>query len=803
MFVPKLKRVPEWLRLAAAALLLAVAAAYAAAHLLPLPERLDVADSQVVTWRDGRAAHVFLSADDKRRIPVALERVDPAYVEALIALEDERFWDHPGVDPVAVGRAALSNIQHGQVVSGGSTITMQLVRLLEPRPRTLVSKAIEAFRAVQLEMFMSKQEILEAYLRFVPYGGNLEGIESASLAYFGHSADALSDAQIATLLAVPQNPGVYKPSRDNAEDLAAARNKIVRKLLRDEAVDLGSGDHTRDRDEVVELVASEPVPTEILELPRDIPHVAYWLRQRRPGQPRIITTLERHLQSDAEEMLAAREAEARLDGVHNAAVVLADHRAGEVRALVGNFEFFDDRHGGQIPGFDVRRSTGSLMKPFLYAQAIDEGRMAPEHLEPDVPVTYGAYSPENFQYQYSGLVRMDEALARSLNVPFVNLLAEVGVDRFAETLRQLGLHRLNPAPGEQGLSLAVGGVEATPLEVAELYAAMANDGRATPLKLVLDEPVVSDEPEHGEPGDREPASKQRASAFGQAAVWKTRQALRRRDRPDFPARRHGTGAAPEIFWKTGTSAANRDAWSAGSGGTYTGVVWMGNFSNASSEHLVGSVAAAPVLFDTLEGVIRPRHTGDPAPADALETVEVCAFSGHMPNEACEHTVETHVPRHAVPTETCPYHIRVDVDVESGRALSPTCRQDFEYETRSFVELPAQVRRWMRARLGDVSQPPAAHPDCRAATRESKPRISSPPANQTLVMRPGVDAAEQKIPLEAQVGRGVGELSWFVDGEFLGRAPVGDRIWWTPAPGEHEIVVMAADGGAASRKLVVR
>ncbi len=793
MFVPDLKRIPRWLRVAVAAVLLAVVGGWAAAHLVPLPERLTVADSQVVTWRDGQAAHVFLSGDDKRRIPVDLDRVDPAYVEALIALEDERFWEHPGVDAIAVGRAALSNLQHGRVVSGGSTITMQLVRLLEPRPRTLASKAVEALRAVQLEMYLSKRQILEAYLRFVPYGGNLEGIESASLAYFGHSARALSDAQIATLLAVPQNPGLYKPAPDHAVDLEAARNKIVRKLLRDSAVDMGSGNHTRDRDEVLELIESEPVPTHIRALPRTIPHVAYWLRQRYPDRARIVTTLDEHRQADVEEMLAAREAEARLNGVHNAAVVLADHRVGEVRALVGNFDFYDDRHGGQIPGFDVRRSTGSLMKPFLYAQAIEEGRVAPEHLEPDVPVTYGAYSPENFQYQYAGLVRMNEALARSLNVPFVNLLADVGVDRFADTLRQLGLQRLNPEPGEQGLSLAVGGVEATPLEVAELYAALANDGRSTPLRLVS---------QSGEAGDAD-APPSASRGFGEAAAWKTREALRRRDRPDFPSRRFGTGAAPNIHWKTGTSTANRDAWSAGSGGDHTAVVWMGNFSNASSQHLVGSVAAAPVLFDTLEGVIDAQGRPDPRPTDKLTRVEVCAFSGHAPGDACNHTVEVDVPRHAVPTEACPYHVEVDVEVETGRALSPTCRQAFEYETRSFVELPAQVRRWMRSRLGDVSEPPLPHPDCRAIVESAQPRISSPPRNQTLVLMAGVPAEQQKVPLEAELGRGGGELSWFVDGKFVGRVAAGERVWWTPESGEHDLVVMAADGGSARRVLEVR
>ena len=792
MFAPIKNRFVRRLALCILLLAFLLAQLYAAAQLVPLPGRLTLQDSQVVTWRDGRAAHVFLSEDDKRRIPVELERVEPNYVDALIALEDERFWDHPGVDPIAIGRAALSNIQHGDVVSGGSTITMQLVRLLEPRPRTLPSKMIEALRAMQLEMHMSKREILEAYLQFVPYGGNLEGIETASLAYFGHSANALSDAQIATLLAVPQNPSAFRPSARNEERLEKARDRIIGKLVRDDALDLGSGGHTRTAEEAIAQISSEPVPTQVRELPREIPHVAYWLRHRHDDL-RVGTTLDQHLQERAEQMLRDREPEARMRGVHNASLVLADHEMGEIRALVGNFDFGDAEHGGQIAGFDIRRSTGSLMKPFLYAQAIDEGRMAPEHLEADVPVTFGAYSPENYEYRYSGLVRMEEALARSLNVPFVELLADVGVERFAEHLRRLGLHRLNPAPGEQGLSLAVGGVEATPIEVAELYAALVNDGQPTPLAFA--EKNISTRRGRGQ-----------AAAFGEAAAWRTRQTLRRRDRPDFPARRHGIGQAPQIHWKTGTSGGNRDAWTAGSSPTYTAVVWMGNFDNSSSPHLIGSKAAAPVVFDLLEAVEHQRIGRDPRPDKSMTRLEVCAFSGHMPNHACEHTVEINVPTSAVPTERCPYHVEVDVDVETGLALPMTCRLSREsgrtVETQTFVDLPADVRRWMRTRLGDVSEPPRSHPACAAIETPSGPRISSPPANQTLVLMHGKPADSQKLPMEAQVD-GADSLSWFVDGEFLGRATSGERLWWTPERGEHEVLVMTGDGQSARRTLMVR
>jgi penicillin-binding protein 1C len=792
-------------------LVVLVLAGLLAAYLVPLPDRLGMRNSTVVTWNDGKTAHVLLSEDDKQRMPVSLDRVDPAYVEALIALEDERFWQHPGVDPIAIGRAAISNVRFGQVVSGGSTITMQLVRLLEPRPRTLWSKGVEALRAMQFEMHLSKREILEAYLQFVPYGGNLEGVETASLAYFEQSAEVMSDAQIATLLAVPQNPTFHHPSDKNAERLKKTRDKIAKKLFNENALSLGEGDHRLSVEQAHAQVSAESVPAELHSLPRDLWHVTFWLRAEHPDQERFVTTLDRHTQKSVVRMLAARRTRAQTQDIHNAAVVVADKQAGEIRALVGNFDFTDSRHGGQIAGFDVARSTGSLLKPFLYAKAIDDGLVAPGHLEPDIPQTFGSYSPENYGYEYSGLVRMDDALARSLNVPFVNLLNEVGVDRFQSTIRELGLSRFNPAPGDSGLSVAVGGVEATPIEVAELYAALANDTRPTELnilKAVGFGASASSSRRRGQDALAPKVGSSGRSVLGKGATWLTRQALRRRDRPDFPGRRAGNGAHNAIHWKTGTSSGHRDAWTAGSSARYTAVVWMGNFTNAPSTYLVGSKAAAPLFFDILEAIDDTDQLDDPMPRaagdkPAMSEVEVCAFSGHLPTDACEHTETTYLPTNSVPTERCPYHVEVDVEVESGRALSHKCRHGRDYTTKSFVQLPPDVRRWMQLRLGDVSEPPPMHPDCGPARQAQPPAIASPPAGQTLVLMPGIPKDRQKVLLQAHTAGSADQLSWFVDGHFLGKADGDSALWWTPDKGEHELVVMNAAGQASRRRLVVR
>lgn len=775
-------------RRAAVATLLVALGGWAAAWAVPLPERLAAEHSTVVEYRDGSFAHVFLSPDDKWRVPIDLDELDPAYVDALLALEDERFRWHPGVDPIAVARALGTNLLSGRRVSGASTITMQLVRVLEPRPRTYGSKLVEALRALQLELRLSKREILTAYLQLVPYGRNVEGVESASLAYFGHRATALSAAEIATLLAVPQNPNRRYPTEGNVERLRIARDGIAARLAAVGALPAGAGDVRVSGEEILRVVRETVPPAEMRTFPRSAPHAAVWLRgQRRPGETRVRTTLDRGMQSLAERTLRAAAVESARKGIHNASAVIVDHRTGDVVALVGNFDFWDGEHGGQISGFAVPRSPGSALKPFLYAMAVEKGIAGPHHLVLDVPVTYGSYSPKNYDGTFNGLVTLEDALSRSLNLPFVNLLQEIGIEPFLGSLRGMGVASLVPDPGFYGLSAVVGGIELTPLEIAALYSTLAADGEYRPLRWRRDEP------------ESEPSR-----VFSEGATYLTQRALAIKDRPDFPSRRRFRGMPAEIHWKTGTSFGNRDAWAAGSGPAYTAVVWMGNFDNTATSELVGSEAAGPVLFDLLEGVADRARLAlrDRTPRD-LMSVEVCAYSGHLPTRACTDRLSALARRTAVPTRTCPYHVAVDVDVKTGQALSPTCRGGRAWETRTFTVWPATVRRWLKDQHRRLPEPPVYAPGCEPGGARVAPLIVSPADGQVAMLIEGVNPADQEVPFEAESAAPEARLSWFVNGELVGTVRADERLWWIPTPGSHEILVADESGQSSKRRFEVR
>jgi penicillin-binding protein 1C len=761
--------------------------AVVAAHVAPLPARLALPGSSRVLWADGGVAHATLAPDDRWRIPADPARIDPDYLAALLAYEDARFRWHPGVDPLSVVRAAAQNLSAGRVVSGASTLTMQLVRLAEPRPRTLRSKALEAARAVQLELRMDKDEILRAYLTLAPFGGNLEGVETASWAYFGHDASALTAAEICVLLAVPQDPSGRAPraGRDGAA-LRAARDRVAERLAAAGVLPLGEGSGQASVEAVLQTVRAAPVPRAPRPLPRAAPHAAAWMAKQPlglGGGRAVETTLDRGTQALAERVVGAHAARLGRSGIDDVAVVVADWQTGEVRALVGGVDFWAERPGAQIPSFAVPRSPGSTLKPVLYAAAIDEGRVLPGFLVPDIPVRHGGYAPTNYDGRFDGMVRLEDALSRSLNVPFVELLGEVGVPAFLRRLRALGVESLDPRPGHYGLSLIVGGAELSPLDLATIYAALAADGRARPLRWRADAPVVDPQP-----------------VVSPGAAWLTRRALRLKDRPDFPARRELSAMPRGLHWKTGTSFGHRDAWAVGSGARYTVAVWLGNLDQRPSRRLVGAEAAGPLLFDVLEGLgdgLRqvPLASGDLVP------VSVCALSGRVTGAECPHTREVLALETAVPTGACALHQRVEVDRASGLRVRPGCRDARDTEARVVVRWPAEVRRWLSDHHLAQPAPPGWAPGCAAAATGAGPRIVSPAAGAVALLIPGLPAEEQEIPFEAEAGEG--PLHWFVDGVRLGSAAPEGRVWWEPRPGTHEVMVMDPAGRSARVRLEVR
>ncbi len=527
--------------------------------------------SQWVTDREGRPLRAFPTAQGRWRFAADLDRIDPVFIEALLAVEDKRFYQHGGVDWLAMSRAAFSSVRARQIVSGGSTITMQTARLLEPRPRTIGSKLIEMIRAHQIEVRLSKREILELYLTLAPYGGNLEGVRAASWSWFSREPDRLSDDEIALLIALPQSPEMRRPDR-RPEGARAGRAQIAERLFRLGAVDAGRAAEIR----------AAPLPQERTAFPARAWHGAATARARAGRAGDIRSSIDGGLQSELETILA-RRAEQAGEGVQLSAIVV-DIPSRAVRAAVGSAS--RSRPGGWIDLTDRPRSPGSTLKPFIYAMAFDDGIAAPATQIADLPRRFDAYQPENFDRSFRGDVTITQALQHSLNVPAVLALSEVGPQRF---VAQLALAGAPPrvsggAESDPGLAVALGGAGLSVREIALLYAGLGAGGRTRPLVW-----LAEDEAEGHAGAGRRLMSPESAKLILQILAETPTPAGR------MPGRL--TADAPQVAFKTGTSYGFRDAWAAGVAGDLAIVVWVGRADGAPRPGQTGRSAALPVLFE--------------------------------------------------------------------------------------------------------------------------------------------------------------------------------------------------------------
>ena len=570
-----------WARRASVPLASLIAAGVLLAGLdraLPPPPMPEV--SALVTDREGRALRAFPVEDGRWRLPVDPEAVDPAFRAALIEIEDQRFYSHHGVDPLAMARAVGSLVSTGRIVSGGSTITMQTARLLEPRPRrTIGAKLIEMVRAIQLEWRYSKAEILQAYLTLAPYGGNLEGVRAASWAWFGHEPDVLTPDEIALLIALPQAPEARRP--DLRPDAAIASR--ARLLARMERAGLISADRAAD-------AAEEPAP-----MRRAFPALAWHAAEHlaRPGGE-VRSTLDIRLQTALESRLAELAANAGPDVQASALVVSLDGR--EVRAAVGSAG--RDRAGGWIDLTRRARSPGSVLKPFIYGLAFEDGLAGPGTRIADLPRRFADYNPENFDRTFRGDVTIAEALQHSLNVPAVQVLDAVGANRFLAAMSFAGGRAIVPRSneGDAGLAIALGGLGITAEEIAVMFAALGAGGEALPLAWTGGEAAAN----RSGTGYR---------LLGARAAATLVEVLQRSPAPPgrMPARL--TSGAPAIAYKTGTSYGFRDAWAAGVSGNYAVVVWVGRADGAPRPGETGRQAALPALFDIFDVIARRDPSG--------------------------------------------------------------------------------------------------------------------------------------------------------------------------------------------------
>ncbi|MEM9706991.1 MAG: penicillin-binding protein 1C [Pseudomonadota bacterium] len=555
-----------------------------------LPPPLDrAADlSPVVIDREGNVLHAFTTTGGLWRFHVTAEDIDPTFRKRLIAIEDKRFYSHAGVDAWAIARAAISNVKRRRIVSGGSTITMQTARLLEPRPRTLGSKLIEAFRALQLERRLSKDEILALYLTLTPYGGNLEGVRAASLAYFDKEPERLTDAEQALLIALPQAPEARRPDRRSQAALIA-RNAILEELV---TLDQITPQYRLE-------ATNDPLPQERRPLH---PGLAYHasneaVRQDAGRQTAHPLTLDYRLQSVAE--VLARDG---VDAPAQVAMILVDTKTQSVRALVGSSSL--QRPGGWIDLTKAVRSPGSALKPFIYGIAFDDGVVGPATIIDDMPRAFGSYRPENFDRRFRGDVRAAEALKHSLNIPAVATLGAVGATRFVNALDSAGagLTVEKNADGETGLAVGLGGVGVSSRSLAALYTALANQGMASPINIAsTDIPAMS------------------VRLMSETAATSINNILKTGPSLSGRAPAHLVRRAPDLAFKTGTSYGYRDAWAAGHAGGYAAVVWVGRADGAPRPGQTGRKAALPILFKLMDIAMQGDGAYEQRPAADILT----------------------------------------------------------------------------------------------------------------------------------------------------------------------------------------
>ncbi|MGE3709470.1 MAG: penicillin-binding protein 1C, partial [Hyphomicrobiaceae bacterium] len=594
-----MRRLAQRILLAAS---LGVAVAAAALWLVlrslgPLP--LAAADHLSVTVLDrhGQLLRAFTTPEGLWRLPVEPSDVDKRYVAMLLAFEDRRFQSHFGVDPLALGRAAVQLIIHRRIVSGGSTLTMQVARLLEGEyAHTPTAKFRQIIRAVQLEHRLSKKQILRLYLRLAPFGGNLEGVRAASLAYFGKEPKRLSVAEAALLVALPQSPESRRPDRF-AKAARRARDRVLGRAAAAGVISQAEAARAR----------RVPVPTRRAEFPKLAPHLAETEVAKRPGLSVHRLTLDRDLQASLQQ-LARNHAHANGDRL-SAAILVVDNRSGEILAHVGSSDYFDERRLGAIDMTSAIRSPGSTLKPIIYGMAFEGGLAHPETLIEDRAVRFGGYAPRNFDDEFHGTVTMREALAASLNIPAVRLLNRIGPARLVARMRRAGADPIVPTSEEPTLAIALGGLGLRLEDLARLYTALARGGDPIDLVHVMHRAA--------KPASAA-ASRTPANAAGhrnnrlltKVAAWYVTDILK--DAPP-PA----NAPAGRIAYKTGTSYGYRDAWAVGYDGHHTVAAWIGRADGSSTPGLTGRGAAAPILFDAFQRLAPARTAFPPPPSGVL------------------------------------------------------------------------------------------------------------------------------------------------------------------------------------------
>ncbi len=742
-------------------------------YIFCLPRHLfHVPYSTVVTDRNEELLGARIASDGQWRFPP--RNTTPEKIkECLITFEDKHFYHHWGVNPFAIGRAFYQNVKNKRIVSGGSTLTMQTIRLARNESRTFREKLIEMIWATRLEFRASKEEILSMYISHAPFGGNVVGLDAAAWRYFGHSADDLSWAESAMLAVLPNAPAMIHLSKGR-KTLLDKRNRLLKQLLEKKTIDSST----------YELAISEPLPDEPHALPHIAPYLVSRFYQERNGEYSR-STINKGIQTQVEDLAERWSNEFGRSDIRNLAILVIDIPSNQVVAYCGNVHFDRKQGGNQVDVIQAPRSTGSILKPFLYYAMLQEGSLLPDMLLLDVPVNINGFTPQNFSMQFEGAVPASEALARSLNIPAVTMLQRYGVPKFHSFLQQIGLKTINRSSSHYGLSLILGGAEATLWDVTNAYAMMGRSLLQLPQRscsLLLPTSRITESTDPFQPG----------------AVWQTFDALKEVNRPEEIDWK-SIPSMQTIAWKTGTSYGFRDAWAVGVTPRYAVGVWVGNATGEGKPGLVGAQTAGPVLFDIFN--LLPASSWFTRPTGIFVEAEVCRKSGHLKGRFCDETDTLLVLPAGLRTEACPYHHLVTLSADESQRIYENCANTEPTLQKSWFTLPPVWEWYYKQHHPEYKPLPPFKAGCGEDTFQPMQFIY-PPMNARIKLPKQLDGSKGFLTVELAHSNPNATIFWHLDETYQAQTQDFHKISLQPAAGKHSLTAVDGEGNTISTTFFV-
>ena len=739
-------------------------------HSLPQP-LFNSPYSSILLDRNNQLLEARIASDEQWRFPPS-ETLPSSYIKAVLLFEDKRFYTHSGVDFLALGRATLQNIKAKEVVSGASTLSMQVIRLAsDNQSRTLSTKLIETLQALRLEFSYDKQQILNLYASHAPFGGNVVGISAASWRYFGRAPESLSWAESALLAVLPNRPNYLRPGK-NQQKLKQKRDRLLTRLQQ-----AGEFDQLQ-----LTLALSEPLPDKILAFPKRAPHLLETLISRNFNQAVIKTSLNSNLQAQVQSVTnnyAQRLLNSQI--THLAAVVL-DNKSGLPVAYIGNSGFSHNPHSGK--GIDLlhrARSTGSILKPLLYATMLQQGEITPLQLVEDTPTKFKGYQPENYDLKFRGVVPAKQALAQSLNIPAVNMLKQYGIKPFYDFLEIRGMSTLHRNADDYGLPLILGGAEGTLWEMTHLYMQLARAAQSLPAQAISRLPTIAIE----EPSILD------TSHLGAGAAWLTLNALLEVGRPGSESRWRQFSNSRKVAWKTGTSYGFRDGWAIGTTAEYTIGVWTGNAEGGGVPGLTGTQAAAPLLFELFN--LLPKTHWFSKPEYDLRQVRVCKNDGFLATPYCDSKI-IDLPLVSSYSKISPYHMRIHTDAKQHYRVSSACEPVHKLSSHNWFTLPPHIAFYYQKQHSEYRPMPKWRQDCLNFMSAQSPISFIYPHKGTQIYLPTtMDGSRTKMVSELAHQYSASQVYWYLDQEYLGTTQQIHQMEIGPGLGKHELLVVDEAG----------